>query len=161
MSSHDDTLTWLLNSNLLWGTPVFCIFSPDGTLQLPCTKLLETEYSGRFRVIGASSIPTIEQLKRVIYSAGLETREIKRSYQRLLRFIGFKDWPQILIISNTESLSADQALALRGCLNEQEVDKPSAWPRSIIFILKQGEFLSDDLHKFVWVVLDPEAFTDD
>ena len=143
------------------GTPIFCIFSPDGTLQIPCLQFLQTEYSGQFTIIGASSIPTVEELNRTIYSTALTTREIERSYQGLLRFIGFKSCPRILIISNTESLSTDQALALRGCLNEMESDQgrgshASDWPRSIIFVLKQGEFLPDDLHKFVHAVIDPD-----
>jgi hypothetical protein len=83
--------------------------------------------------------------------------------------MGFEIWPWILIISNTESLSADQAVALRGCLNERESDAQDSshskskslyddrrdWPRSIIFVLKQGEFLPAHLRKFVRKVLKP------
>jgi hypothetical protein len=157
MASDDDTFIWLLDSSLQDGTPLFCIFSPDGTLQMPCAELLRTKYSGQFKIVGPSSVPTIKELHRVNRSTPLETGEIERSYQGLLRFIGCKNWPEILIISNTESLSADQALALRGCLNERESDEPTDWPRSIIFVLKQGESLPADLHKFVWKVLEPDA----
>jgi hypothetical protein len=66
-------------------------------------------------------------------------------------------WPKILIINNMESISADQALALRGCLSEQEWDKASDWPESIILVLKRGNGLSADLKKFVRAVINPDA----
>jgi hypothetical protein len=147
----DDALLMSLEISLRHWTPIFCLLSPDGTLQLPCVQFIQTEYSGQFRIVGASSFPTVKELNRTI----------ERSYQGLLRFIGFKSWPWILVISNTESLSADQALALRGCLNEMEWDKPKDWPRSIIFVLKQGESLPDDLHKFVHEIIAPDDATDD
>jgi hypothetical protein len=152
----DDKLLTCLRIGLRHWTPIFCIFSRDGNLQMRGVQFLQNGYSDQFRIVSASSVPTAEELNSTIFSTELTTREIERSYQGLLRFLGFKSWPWILIISNTESLSADQALALRGCLNERESDEPSDWPRSIIFVSKQGEFLPDDLHTFVHGVIVPD-----
>jgi hypothetical protein len=169
----DDELLICLKASLRHWTPVFCIISPDGTLQRRGAQFLQTEYSGQFRTVGASSVPTQDELYEITFSS--ESPEIERSYQGLLKFIGFKSSPWILIISNTESLSADQALTLRGCLDDRDsdvrnnsysksksmYDTVSDWPRSIIFVLKQGESIPDDLGRFVYAVIDSDAVTDD
>jgi hypothetical protein len=169
----DDELLICLKASLRRWTPIFCIISPDGTLQRRGAEFLQSEYSGRFKTVGASSFPTQDELYEITFSSA--SPEIERSYQGLLKFIGCKSSPWILIISNTESLSADQALTLRGCLSERESDVRthsgswskslfeafSDWPRSMIFVLKQDESLPDELGKFVIGVIDSDAVTDD
>jgi hypothetical protein len=136
---------------------LFVVFSPDGILQMPCVDFFEKVYSNQFRIIGASSVPTVEGLHSLNRSNAQETGLIERSYQVLRRFMGLTSWPKILIINNIESISADQALALRGCLN----DKASDWPESIILVLKRDNGLPADLKKFVRGVIDPDTVIDD
>jgi hypothetical protein len=136
---------------------LFVVFSRDGILQPPCVDFLQKAYSDQFRIIAPSSVPTVEGLHSLNRSNALETGLIERSYQVLRRFMRLTSWPKILIINNMESISADQALALRGCLSEQEWDKASDWPESIILVLKRGNGLSADLKKFVRAVINPDA----
>lgn len=130
----DDELLICLNASLRRWTPIFCIVSPDGTLQRRGEQFLQTEYSGQFRTVGASNFPTQDELYEITFSTASIPPEIERSYQGLLKFVGCKSSPWILIISNTESFSADQALTLRGCLNERESDVRShfgSWSKSL------------------------------
>jgi hypothetical protein len=103
----------------------------DGVIDPPCSEILQNEYSGQYRILAPSNIPTLDQLKGVTVSTVAETGKIERSYQALRRFMGIEVWPSILMIANIETLSDDQALALRCCLKEQEFDKATDWPGSI------------------------------
>jgi hypothetical protein len=153
VSTFEKHLLW----HLRYIRKVFALVTADGLLDSSCAELLETEYSEQFQTVAPSSVPTIEQLRDVRHSTLADTGNVERSYQTLRRFIGLQVWPRILIISNSETLSNDQALCLRGCLSEQESDKHRDWPRSIIFIVKKDKGLNKNLIDFVRVTMIQQA----
>jgi hypothetical protein len=142
------------DSALFEGCELFVTMTIDGVIDPPCSEILQNEYSGQYQILAPSNIPTVDQLKGVTVCAVAETGKIERSYQALRKFMGIEVWPSILMIANIESLSDDQALALRCCLKEKEFDKATDWPRSIGFILSKGASLHPNLHKFVRSVMD-------
>jgi hypothetical protein len=148
---------WLINFHLSVGTEVIVIVTPDGLLDLNCVEVLRKKYGEHFQILAPSNVPTLEQMNGVKISTAVETDSSERSYQALRRFMGLPIWPQILFISNIETLSEDQALCLRSCLSEQEFDneseKPTDWARTIGFMLKKGVSLNRDLSKFVRAVI--------
>jgi hypothetical protein len=100
----------------------------DGLLDPSCVELLQSKYGEQVQIVVPSSIPTIEQLREVRYTTLAQTGSVERSYQALRRFMGLQVWPHILIISNCETLSNDQALCLRACsrgaTDPNEITKP-------------------------------------
>lgn len=141
-----------------WGCNVFTIITHDGLFDAPCLELLQKEYAGQFQVLPASKIPTVEQLAEV-----LSTRFDKRgkllgsdygNWREAWRIcLGLQTWPQILIFSNIETLSDDQALRLRSSLKQQESDRSADWPKSIAFILKERTGLHADLRQLCQAVI--------
>jgi hypothetical protein len=130
----------------------FALSTPDGKFEPDAAEFL-TQSGYEYRDFPAASIPTIDALNESRRSTLLATGDYPRTYEELRIFLGLKTWPRVLIISNAESLSADQALNLRGCLNELESDRPTERMQSLCLLLKYGCFLSKDLDKFVTIAI--------
>jgi hypothetical protein len=148
----NEKMKYQLSISLEAQLEVFALFSPDGELEPDAIEILDRDQY-HYRVFPASSFPTIEALNQSRRATLMTSDTYPRTYEGLRIYLGLESWSQIFIISNAESLSDDQALCLRGCLNEQEVDKPAARPKSIIFLIKRGHFLSKDLYKFICAVI--------